>query len=108
MKRQLRFIVSGQNIAKDPNCSFDGIVAGTENYLEAVFALSSEWKDCLVAASFYRITDEFPVLLSNGRCTIPKEALTWDYFDVALTGLNKEQKYSITTDKVRVVQKRRC
>lgn len=106
-KRQLRFIVDGQSIVKDPNCNFDGIVSNTENYLEAVFSLSYEWKDCLVAASFYRINDEFPVLLSGNKCMIPKEALTWDYFDVALTGLNKRQGYSITTGKVRVVQKRR-
>lgn len=107
MTRQLRFIVNGQTITKDPSCDFSGIVAGSQNYLEAVFVFSSEWKDCLVAASFYCILDEYPVVLNNNRCMIPKEALGWNYFDVAVTGVNRRKNYTITTSKIRVDQQPR-
>lgn len=106
-KRQLKFIVNGQRITKDPSCNFNDIVAGTKNYLEAVFLLSHEWKNCVVAASFYKISDEFPVLLSGNRCMIPQEALTRDYFEVRLTGMDKSRDFMITTDLCRVDQERR-
>lgn len=102
--RVLRFIVDGQNIMKDPTCDFTGITAGTVGYLMASFSLSSEWSGCKVAASFWKIDEEYPVVLTNGRCKIPAEALDWDYFDVQLTGI--KQGYKIVTNKLRVEQER--
>lgn len=105
--RELRFIVDGQNIRKDENCDFSGIVAGTKGYLQAKFLLPREWQGCIIAASFFLLSQEYPVILgSDGKCEIPKEALIWDYFDVQLTGINNSKGYKIVTNKVRVEQER--
>ena len=31
--RELVFKVNGQSLEKDPECSFDGLIAGSSNYL---------------------------------------------------------------------------
>lgn len=102
--RVLRFIVQGQKIMKDSTCDFTGITAGTSGYLVASFSLDTPWNGCKVAASFYKLSEEYPVVLNNGRCKIPAEALDWDYFDVKLTGI--KAGYKIVTNKVRVEQER--
>ena len=45
--RILKFHVKGQNLVKDQQCDFSGIVAETEGYLNAEFFCSDEWKGCL-------------------------------------------------------------
>lgn len=103
--RMLKFIVTGQNIAKDPGCDFKHIVRGSKGYLGAQFRLDTEWKNCRVAASFWKYNKEYPVLLDRyGKCIIPDDAVTGDGFSVCLTGIRKNGAYKIVTNKIRVDQ----
>lgn len=100
--RTLKFIVNAQKISKDPLCDFNDIVAGTKNYLDAEFAFSSEWDDCILVASFWRGSKEHAKRIVNNKCVIPPEVLTGATFRVSVTG--RRDNYCITTDKVLVRQ----
>lgn len=101
--RTLLFIVDGQKLSKSPKCDFSGISPGTSGYLMAKFRLGREWKGCRVAASFWCLGKEYPVIVnSDGVCSIPEQALTWSNFKVSLTGIR--DGYKITTNKVTVEQ----
>ena len=101
--RTLLFIVDGQKISKSPKCDFSGISPGTSGYLMAKFRLGREWKGCRVAASFWSLGKEYPVIVnSDGTCIIPGEALAWSNFKVSITGVDGD--YKITTNKVTVEQ----
>lgn len=101
--RVLKFIAKGQELIKDPSCYFSGIVRGSKNYLMAHFQLSTEWAGRVIAASFWKLGKEYPVLLNDNTCMIPDDTLTWEYFEVSLTGIGKD-KSMITTTKVTVRQ----
>ena len=100
--RLLEFNVNAQHIEKDPNCNFDDIVAGTSNYLRAKFTFSPEWQGCTIAASFWRGEKEHAVLVTDGVCDIPSEALVGATFRVSVTG--RRGDYRITTNRVLVRQ----
>lgn len=100
--RSLMFKVNAQKITKDPECNFEGIVAGTEGYLKAKFSFSEEWNDCIQVASFWRGKEEHAERIVNGECTIPTEALTGATFKVSVIG--KRRDFLINTNKTLVVQ----
>ena len=103
--RTLRFIVEDQIIKKDPNCDFDNLVPGSEEYLEAEFAFSREWDNCIkVVAFFSSLGVEYqPQVLKDGRtCVIPAEALQKKVFKVQVIG--RRDNYRIKTNKEDVVQ----
>lgn len=100
--RLLKFNVNTQLIQKDPDCDFEHIVAGTQNYLRAQFTFSPEWHDCLLVASFWRGKDEYAVLIKDGECDIPSEVLNGPTFRVSVTG--QRGHFRITTNKVLVRQ----
>lgn len=100
--RTLEFNVQAQHIYKNPNCDFTKIVAGTKNYLQAHFTLSPEWHDCLLVASFWRGGKEYAVLIQNGTCDIPPEALGGRTFGVSVTGQRGD--YILTTNQTIVRQ----
>lgn len=100
--RILRFRIEKQRISKSYGCDFSGIVKGTSGYLIASFSFSEEWDGCKKAASFWRLGKEYPALIINGQCEIPKEALTWDNFQVSVTGVC--DNFVITTNKITVEQ----
>jgi hypothetical protein len=103
--RTLRFIVEGQIIKKDPTCDFEGLVPGTEGFLQAEFSFSPEWRNQAKIAAFYSpLGKEYPPqLLRDGKtCTIPSEALKKRAFKVQIVGHRLGTK--ITTDKVVVKQ----
>ena len=103
--RILSFIVSAQNIQKDPACDFSGIVAGTQGYLRAEFSMSKEWMGCKLAVVFSCLGKEYAEPVLNGGCKIPSEALTWDSFGVRVVG--QRAGYRITTNEIKVRQERR-
>lgn len=103
--RTLKFIITAQNIQKDPDCDFTGIVAGTEGYLRAEFSVSQEWTGCRMAAVFSSLGKEYPRPVIEGKCEIPKEALTWDNFGVRVVG--QRDGYRITTNEIKIKQERR-
>lgn len=103
--RTLKFIVTAQAITKDPSCDFSDIVAGTKGYLWAEFSFSPEWSGCRMAAVFSCLCKEYAQPIVNNRCEIPAEALTWDSFGVQVVG--QKENYRITTNEVKVRQKRR-
>lgn len=103
--RTLRFIVDDQIIRKDPNCDFDNLVPGSEEYLEAEFSFSREWDNCLKVVAFYSsLGVEYPPqVLRDGRtCIIPAEALLKKVFKVQVIG--RRDNYRIKTNKEDVVQ----
>ena len=103
--RTLKFIITAQNIQKDPDCDFTGIVAGTQGYLQAEFLFSQEWQGCRMAAIFSCMRKEYPQPIKNGSCVIPAEALEWDNFGVRVVG--QRDSYRITTNEVKVKQERK-
>lgn len=100
--RILKFNVDIQHIKKDPDCDFTDIVAGTQKYLQAYFTFSPEWHDCILVASFWRGGKEHAVLIEDGYCYIPTEALTGRTFGVSVTGQRGD--YLITTNRIIVRQ----
>lgn len=101
--RILKFIVDGQNIRIDPNCDIDGLVPGTNGYLEAHFSFSEEWKNTVKVVGFYsRLGKEYtPKLLNDGKsCVIPAEALQKRFFKLRVIGQN-----GLVTNKFMVDQK---
>ena len=101
--RTLSFLVKEQKISKDPKCDFSNISPDTKGYLQAKFNFGKGWQNCKIAASFWRLGKEYPVIVnSDGVCLIPEQALTWSNFKVSLTGIR--DGYKITTNKVTVEQ----
>lgn len=103
--RTLRFIVNDQLIKQDPNCDFNGLVPGTEGYLQAEFSFSPEWNNCAKVASFYSVMGkEFaPQVLKDGKtCIIPADALKGRVFKIQVLGRKDDLK--IITNKVEVHQ----
>ena len=103
--RTLRFIVKGQIIEQDPNCSFENIVPGTRAYLKAKFLFDSDWDDFAKVAAFYDVMgrEYTPQLLKEGNaCLIPTEALRNRVFKVQVLGRKGDE--TLTTNKVEVHQ----
>lgn len=104
--KTLKFIVDGQIIRIDPNCDFSGLVPGSEGYLEAEFAFSSEWSGFTKVAAFYSMLGrEYPPqILADGKsCLIPAEALKRRIFKIRVIGKRGDSK--IQTNKVEIQQK---
>lgn len=101
--RILSFLVNEQQLKKDPKCNFQNISKNTKGYLYAKFTFGKGWNGCRVAASFWCLNKEYPVIIEkDGICVIPEKALTWSNFKVSLTGV--KDGYKITTNKVTVEQ----
>ena len=83
--RLLKFNVNGQTIAKDPECDFKNLVAGSRNYLKAYFNLPESWQNCPVAVSFWRGSAEHAFLLKDNACNVPDEVLDFPTFRISLT-----------------------
>lgn len=100
--RILEFFVNGQRLKKQSNCDFSGLVAGSEGYLKAKFAFSSEWAGCKKAASFWVGDQEHAVLLDqDDSCIIPAEAAACELFKVSVIGVKSDYKITSTQTKVR-------
>lgn|SRR5574344_497985 len=106
--RTLKFIVDGLVMKKDPDCSFDGLIPGTEGYLKAEFQFSPEWDECDKVAAFYSYLGGVkkecePQVLKDGKsCVIPSEALRSRKFKVNILGKSKNLK--IVTTEVGITQ----
>lgn len=100
--RTLSFCVDRQQITKDENCDFSGLVPGTEGYLNAYFSFTGEWDGCKKAAVFSCNGKECAVPIINGSCVIPAQALKKSFFKVYVVG--ERDGYRIITNKVEVLQ----
>lgn len=100
--RLLNFNVNAQKLEKDANCDFENIVAGSRNYLKTHFNLPEDWQNCIIAASFWRGSHEYAVLLEDGECNVPSVVLDCPTFKVSLTCAKGGQR--IPTNKVLVRQ----
>lgn len=102
--RTLKFIIDGQIIEKDPSCDFDGIVPGTNGYLQAEFSFSKEWNGMAKVAGFMtRFQEHEPQVLDDGKtCMIPASALESKRFKIYVVG--KKGNVKLTTNKVSVCQ----
>lgn len=104
--RTLKFIVDGQIIKRDPSCDFDGLVPGSEGYLQAEFTLSDDWQGAAIVASFWStMGKEYPpaIVKKDRTCLIPAEALKRRRFKIRLIGQTKNGQ-RIQTNKVVVYQ----
>ena len=100
--RTLKFIVTGQNIKKNPKCDFGDLVAGSVGYLKAAFKFSNDWDGCTKVASFWLGDEEHAVLLNeNNECIIPTEVLVGNVFQVSATGAKSDYKIKTSKTKVR-------
>ena len=103
--RTLKFLVDKQIIKQDPSCDFDGLVPGTEGYLQSQFSFSPEWNGCAKVAAFWSVMGKEypPQLLTDGAtCIIPVEALKKQKFAVQVMG--RRDDFKIITNKVTVSQ----
>lgn len=102
--RTLNFIVEGQIIKPSPSCDFANLVPGTEGYLQAKFAFSSEWNGCTKVVEFRsKGIEREPQLLTNGEtCAIPAKALKSKTFTIRVIGKNNDLK--LTTNRLTVTQ----
>ena len=101
MVRKLKFIVDGMIIKPDPECDFNNLVPGSEEYLQAEFSFSKDWYNYVKVAAFYSVMgNEFPPKqIKEGVCMIPKEALARREFQIQIVGkkdLTKKKTNSIT------------
>lgn len=104
--RTLRFIVKGQTIERDPECDFDGLVPGSERYVQAKFILSPEWRGAAVVVSFWSVLGKEydpQVLRVDNTCDIPVEALQRRTFKIGLVGKTSEG-WKLRTNRVAVSQ----
>lgn len=103
--RTLKFIVDGQSLKPDPACDFEGLVPGTDGYVQARFSFSAEWDGYAKVVGFYSpLGAEYaPQPLSDGgSCLIPPDALQKRSFKLRVFG--KRDAISIVTEKLEVVQ----
>lgn len=60
----------------------------SSKYLKFKFA--NDWRGYRTVASFFVKGKELAMLIQNGRCLIPKEALESGYFRVSVSGLYRD------------------
>lgn len=102
--RTLEFIVDGQTIKKNPSCSFEGLVPGTDGYLQAKFSFSREWNGLVRVAGFWSGFKECPpqILEHGTTCVIPAEALVNKRFKIRVFGRNNE--ILLSTNPIEICQ----
>lgn len=103
--RTLKFIVDNQILRQDPDCDFENLVPGTEDYLRAEFSFSPEWSGCAKVAAFHSMLGaEYPpqILRDGYSCLIPGKALQRRSFKVSVLG--KKHGLKLVTNKVVVKQ----
>lgn len=105
MTRTLKFIVDGQILKCDPECDFDNLVPGSEDYIEAEFSFSKNWYNHIKVVEFRSVmgTEYKPQLLKGGRsCMIPVEALKRRAFKIRVIG--KKGVSKIRTNQITITQ----
>ena len=100
--RTLSFLVNGQQLIRDPECNFDGLVKGTQGYLKVKIRFSDDWEGCRKAVSFMSDKEYAIMLDKDNTCMIPDEVLTGNVFEMSVVGV--KENYKITSGKVRVKQ----
>lgn len=97
--------MENQIIRQDPDCDFDNLVPGTEEYLQAEFCFSSEWNGYVKAVGFWSLFGkEYPAqALTDGKtCMIPTEALKRRSFKLQVVGKKLNEK--LTTNTIQINQ----
>lgn len=100
--RELKFIVNEQILEKDESCDFSNIVAGSGGYLAIRVNFSHLWNGFGKVAVFTKLLREYPVILENDYCIIPKEVLNTNKFKVKIIGKKKDVK--LTTNSITIEQ----
>ena len=101
--RTLKFNVDGQILKPDPNCDFNNLVPGTENYIQAEFTFSKEWDGYIRIAEFKSLMGkEYPPqpLVNGTTCIIPAEALSRRTFKVRVLGVLGDMRLPTNTISV--------
>lgn len=100
--QELRFIVKGQMIKKDPSSPFSKMVAGTSNYYVAAFDMDSAWTGYNCLAKFETKDGTEFVPIKSGQAMIPESVLKYKTFEVSIIGKNRDAM--LTTNSNRVIQ----
>lgn len=98
----LRFIVKGQLIKKDPESSFNQMVAGSSNYYIAEFDMDAAWTGYSCLAHFESDNYEKYEPIIDGQVIFPEEVLQYKRFYVSVIG--RKDDSILLTNKNRVIQ----
>lgn len=93
--RDLRFIVNGSDLKKDPKCSFTGMVAGSSNYFRAAFEFNEDWAGMRCVAEFEStdgVSKYEPII--DQTCAFPNETLRFKKFRLRVIGVKDNAKFT--------------
>lgn len=101
--RELKFNVKGQTLEKDPNCDFDGLIMGSNNYICLVFNFSDEWKEARRAIEFTAGNmNKFYEI--DSAVILPEEITVKPYFKITLHAVSGDTQFK--TNSVLIRQER--
>lgn len=104
--RTLSFNVEGQRLRKDADCDFNGLMAGTKNYLRLSFFFDYEWNDCTKHVIFFEGDDRWHVHLENNKCMVPDDIAAKEVIRLYLIGNKVDTDYLILTNPINIRQNR--
>lgn len=103
--RTLKFIVSSQIVAPDPDCDMSNLVPGGKECIKLEFIFSKDWNGYTKVVEFTSaLGKEYtPKMLTDGRsCIVPAEALSRRVFKIRVIGKQGEKK--MVTNKFAIKQ----
>ena len=108
--KTIKFVVNGQNIELDTGVNTDSLVPGTEDYVNAEFRFSPDWRSYTKIAAFYSMLGReyrpsiivHDVVTDTYSCDIPVEALAKRRFKIQIQGKRGDTK--LITNKFTVSQ----
>jgi hypothetical protein len=103
--RELVFKVNGQSLEKDPECSFDGLIAGSSNYLSCRIIFEDPEYDHLekIIEFITRDNSEF-FQIKEESINIPSWVTAKAYFKVRIHGVDLKKKTEIVTNTIYIQQ----
>lgn len=104
--RTLRFNVEGQRLHKDADCDFDGLTAGTKNYLGLSFTFDYEWNSCTKYAAFSDGDEQRRITLENNKCVVPDDIAAKEVIRLYLVGIKDDADFLILTNAINIKQEK--
>lgn len=99
--RLLNFIVHGQTLSQDPECSFDDIIAGSKKYIKINFKFDKEVDKYRKIASFSDGTIKEYMPIIDGECSFPESLASKKYVRIGVLLIFKKQYIPTNTITIR-------
>ena len=77
------------------------IYEGSNHYLELLFEFDENWDDCAKVIVYVMDNGEWPILLTNNRCSVPCNVIQNRFIRFYLVG-KRSDGYRITTNSTRI------